>query len=70
MGELVLPLMSYSTQENEPCISPGQHSRAHAGGGESKGASPEGENMGELEPPLICYEVAWAGGDDLCSLTS
>lgn len=30
--------------------------------GQSKRASPEGENSGELTLSLICYEVAWEWG--------
>lgn len=55
----VLPLISCSTWESQPCTSPGQHNRADPGG---RGAGePFQRVIGKLAPPLICCEVAWMG---------
>ena len=39
-GELTLPLTSCSTQESRPCTSPGEHSRAGSGDGDTGELAP------------------------------
>lgn len=62
VGELSIPLTSYSTWESWPCALPGQNSTVSTGWGVAGGkADPApGERIGKVALTLICHEVAQA----------
>jgi hypothetical protein len=64
-GELSLPLICCSSQENRHCTLPGHHSRDGPGHGDCRWAGPKSTSAWELAVPLVCCVVAGWGRDAL-----
>lgn len=64
-GELPLPSTSYSSWENKPCLSPGQHSRAVLA--RHGWNSPKAVSMWDLSTLLVCH--AGCGRKEMPTLT-